>query len=313
MSRSLVLLGVLFLSLVPFAAVQADDVMPGFDFFTTPPGGGVLDVGGGGTADPTDDIPPLPPDFFFSGSPVFTGVISFAGVPLAPGSNADTVVERLATAVLPSVPSSDTIPIELVSLSLTSVDPITVGTTEWDVTVTLSPSDPSPGSMTLFHSTPTGGTYDATIDICGLHTFTQVVGPSPGTTVEFENCADLSLPLTVAVFGQLWDHTAPPPPVGPPPPGAGPNFFIPGPQADSGPHPSMNPAKTTAELCGDTYPECDGECPPNLSCQEDPGAGECICVTSVPLETRGSRVALFLLLAAASALLTLLLPLRRRA
>ena len=292
---------------------QATDVLPGSDFFTTGPGGAVLDLGGGGTPDPDDDLPPIPADFFFPGSPPVTGVIPFEGVPLGPGCDADTIVERLSLATLPDpVPTSDTIPIELVALSLTSVDPITVGTTEWDIDVTLSSTDPSLGAMTIFHSAPTGGTYDASIVICAVHTFTQVVGPSPGTTMVLENCADLGTPLTVGVLGQLWGHDPPPPPVGPPCAAGGPDFFILGPQFDSGPHPVMNPGKETGVLCGDTFPTCDGECPPGLTCQVDPL--ECICVPpSVPMSTPWSLVALALTLLAAVALAASRLPYFRKA
>lgn len=50
----------------------------------------------------------------------------FTGVPIGPG-NTDTIVERLADASFTGVGDSDTIPIELVALSLASTTPIDLG------------------------------------------------------------------------------------------------------------------------------------------------------------------------------------------
>ena len=63
--------------------------------------------------------------------------------------DADTVVKRLADANIgPPFPSTDTVRIELVALSLQSAAPISVqvgGTTQlWDVTAEPSPSAGSP-------------------------------------------------------------------------------------------------------------------------------------------------------------------------
>src|SRR5690348_12899539 len=70
---------------------------------------------------------PIPADFFDPGSEPFGDIIGFEGVPLGPGETTDTLVERLDRAKLSGAfPSSDTVPIQIVALSLASVAPITV-------------------------------------------------------------------------------------------------------------------------------------------------------------------------------------------
>ncbi len=74
-----------------------------------------------------DAIPAIPEDFFGPGSEPFTGTVLLQGVPVDPAtSDADTIVRRHGEAYLPLDGSVDTIPIELHSLSLMSVNPITV-------------------------------------------------------------------------------------------------------------------------------------------------------------------------------------------
>ena len=100
------------------------------------------------------DLGPLPADFFDPGSEPFTCCWPvLAGNPAGPGTT-DTIIERLAPANLPPpYPSTDVIPIEIVALSLQSVQPMVVtygvGPPElWDVSVDLSPV-PSTGQMTI--------------------------------------------------------------------------------------------------------------------------------------------------------------------
>lgn len=170
--------------LVVPATALATDVLPGYDLFATVP----------------PDQPPrpasyqdftgpftIPPDFFDPGSDPFQGRVYFHGVPLGsfPGcfgdlGNTDTIVEREATAVLPGVGSFDTVPIEIIALSLHSASPITVtynggaNPELWDVKVDLSPTLPSRGNMTIYHSLPDGGTFDAQFTVYPLLTFTRV-------------------------------------------------------------------------------------------------------------------------------------------
>ena len=107
---------------------RADDVLPGIDMFVTAQCG----APGGGTFVDFSSFPgPLPAGFFDPGSDPFGGTISFTGQPLvtAPAgvvSPVDTIVERQAPATLPTCPSSDTVPIEILALNLMSCSPIVV-------------------------------------------------------------------------------------------------------------------------------------------------------------------------------------------
>ncbi len=120
---------------------------------------------------------PIPPDFFDPGSDPFVGRVNLQGQPLESDSpttsgNTDTIVRRLDPAVLPSPGDSDTVPVELVALSLTSVQPITVtygGTTpeQWDVFVgmTSAPTRPQ-GQMTInLGPCGNGGTFEAVLPV----------------------------------------------------------------------------------------------------------------------------------------------------
>ncbi|WP_281558098.1 PEP-CTERM sorting domain-containing protein [Thalassomonas sp. RHCl1] len=88
-------------------------------------------------------------DFSFPGSPMpEIGIVDFIGDPAGPG-NTDTLVRRLDDAVLPGEGSSDTIDVELVALSLVSVDPVDIGGTDFDLSIALTPTMPSLGQLTL--------------------------------------------------------------------------------------------------------------------------------------------------------------------
>jgi len=171
---SVLILGLL--SSIPGAYAQALNIPPGFDSFQTV-SGSPLDF----------SVNPIPADFFCPGSPPFSGIVPVEGNVLAPffpfddfdvpnimlqdpsftqNANevhfpgfADTVVERLAPANFPNVGDSDTIPIEIVALSLRSVSPISVPVCPdplWDVLVDLS--GPSTGSMNLLRTGTSEGT-----------------------------------------------------------------------------------------------------------------------------------------------------------
>lgn len=157
-------------------AVFATDVQTGFDpVVHVPPS--FWDFG------PT----PLPADFFGPGSDPFDGgVPADASVlpssPFCPGflGNTDMIIERKDVAVLPGAPSSDVIDIEIVELSLVSVNPITVtyngglNPELWEVEITLSPSLASNGTMTIRQEHPDGGTFDAQVYLQPYFTFTRV-------------------------------------------------------------------------------------------------------------------------------------------
>jgi predicted lipoprotein with Yx(FWY)xxD motif len=143
------------------------DVSPGFVYLES--------------VDPTNyDSGMVPADFFDPGSDPFTGTVVYGGDPLGPFGMADTLIERLAPANLPApYPSVDTVPIELVQLSLTSSSPITVtyfgGFTPelWDVHLERSNLGPSQGTMTITKTHPNGGVFTTTFNVAPRFIFTR--------------------------------------------------------------------------------------------------------------------------------------------
>lgn len=216
-----------------------EDVFAGHDLWTTPPGGAVETFGTGAE--------PIPAGFFGPGSDPFFGEVVFQGVPIElyegqPTGGADTIVQRLDDANLPIVPSSDVIPIQLVQLQLTSVQPIVVtfnggqNPTQFDVHVELG-GPPSQGTMNILHTSPSGGVYDASINVCPLFTFVQV--GNPGNAPSLDYCIDANpAGRNINVLGQPWDHDIAQPQQSPL---SGPNFVVKGPTEHDGPHPKANP------------------------------------------------------------------------
>ena len=159
-------------------AAHATDVQPGLDVWQTPAGASSHDFSGD----------PIPAGFFGPGSEPFTGIVQLMGDPLGLSSSAglepyDTVIMRPSPAMLPTCPSMDTVPIEIVALNLVSISPITVTynngnlPTQWDVRVCLSSVLPQPtGSMTIRHECPDGGTFDSTLPVLPKITFSPAGG-----------------------------------------------------------------------------------------------------------------------------------------
>jgi hypothetical protein len=117
---------------------------------------------------------PIAADFFGPGSDPFDGGIpgdqtSLDPTPDCPDAQGDIsmLIERLDLAALPTVGSSDVIDTEIIALSLVSSSPIVVtyngglNPELWNVEITLSPSAPSTGTMTIRLDTPDGGTFDS--------------------------------------------------------------------------------------------------------------------------------------------------------
>jgi|GEM_PF-1173132 len=157
------------------AAASAQVVLTaGDDGWITPPGGTFADF--------SDPCPAIPADFFEPGSPPWMGVIPFAGVPLdtsPPGilGPQDTIVRRTADTIPLGIGGSDTVPIEIVALSLESTAPITVpGFGDWDVRVCLSEvvAQPTGGSMFIMRDCDDGGGYSATLEIIPKFVFTRI-------------------------------------------------------------------------------------------------------------------------------------------
>jgi hypothetical protein len=113
---------------------------------------------------------PIPADFFAAGSQPFAGTVALTGSPINPErwGNADTVIKRNATAILP-VDSSQVIPVEMIGLSLRSESPIAImydGHQElWDVNVSLSPMAASTGQLTIDRGDAPGGTFAVSLQV----------------------------------------------------------------------------------------------------------------------------------------------------
>lgn len=131
----------------------------------------------------SDYLETIPPTFFDFGGPI--GSVALVGRPINPPllGSTDTIVQRRADAILPVVGGSDTIPIELVQLSLVSASPVTIGTSFFDVFVHLTPSTSSIGTATIRHEVPDNGgpapegTFDSFFDVFFTADFTEVGNP----------------------------------------------------------------------------------------------------------------------------------------
>ena len=135
-------------------------------------------------------LTPIPPGFFGPGSDPFPGSITLVGQPLVtfpgcpgPLGQTDTVIQRAQPAALPGIPSSDTVQIEIVGLSLVSSAPIVVtygggSPTTWDVRMSVSPLTPSQGQMAITKTNGNGGTFNSAIQILPLFTFTEHGNPN---------------------------------------------------------------------------------------------------------------------------------------
>ena len=181
---------------------ECELIEAGIDLWTTPTGG---------TTYFHEWSPPVPPGFFGPGSDPFDGQIVLHGQPLVTNppnlfGPADTVVERMDDANVLTIPSQDTVPIEIRALSLVSLTPITVtygggGAELWDVKVCLSDMFQPVGSMTLYHDCPDGGTYDATLPVLPKFIFTRV--PDEEQRV-LDFGLDGRLPITLLAEGAEW-------------------------------------------------------------------------------------------------------------
>lgn len=128
---------------------------------------------------------PLGGGFFGPGSDPFVGRIDLEGEPLPtdpPGAlgDIDTIVRRTADTAPLNVNDSDTVPIEIVALSLRSTQPITVtynggqNPELWDVRLCLSEAfAQTPGSITVTRTSQDGGTFDSTLPVIPKIIFSQ--------------------------------------------------------------------------------------------------------------------------------------------
>lgn len=196
-AKSIAILFIVLIVAAMPATVQADDVLSGKDYFHTVEGTW-FDFGPG------------------------IGVVYFAGNPIDPDNlyTTDTIIERKEDAKLPAADSSDTIEIEMVGLSLKSVDPVYMAdySSYFDVYVTLDSGDDhiinsgdetaSIGSMTIRHevnwpddgTNSAEGTFDSTLSLYLDALFVLVGQSDPAFIVDIDN-------LTLASTNTQWTHT----------------------------------------------------------------------------------------------------------
>lgn len=172
--RRLVLAFVLTIAFGVGHTASADPILPGFDLFATQPG-------------------------TFANVQGIGFVLFMGGQPLIPGTNTDTIVERLQGIDPFPLGGMGTIPIVLRGLSLQSVAPVNFNGILFDVVATAA-ANQTLGSMTIIHSTVDGGTFTSTLPINAVLTFTEVGGGMSFT-------ADFS---TILVSACVWSHTPPP-------------------------------------------------------------------------------------------------------
>ncbi len=201
------------LVLVGLAATPALAQLPDPLATCDPDGGGGTFVTFGGA-----EIPPIPADFFGPGSDPFEGQVALVGEPL--GSTpwgeydvADTLVQRSADPFdLLDPPSTTprTVDIEIVALSLVSVEPIIVtynggqDPEEWDVHIELSPGPQQPGPLTATKTHENGGTFDSTLFVQPLFTFTRIDGGAGPFEIDTRL---VGIPPNVLLFSDgTWVH-----------------------------------------------------------------------------------------------------------
>ncbi len=179
----------LFVTAKSTAAPNSFPVAAGNDEFETAATGETFHDFGGS---------PIPAGFFGTGSLAYSGLVALQGVPLAPGSNVDTIIQRHNSV---SGPGGST-PITMTGLSLISSSPITVtyqnNTTEqWNMQVGLSDYKASAGTMTINFST-----FDSTLQVWPKFTFTRVGGGVPPKVL------DTGAPSTGLMAASQSDQTA---------------------------------------------------------------------------------------------------------
>lgn len=147
-------------------------ILSGSDLWSTP--------GGGQTTHSFADDP-IPAGFFGEGSEPFDGTVVFTGLPfqdnpglMPQGTNllgtADTIVRRLEDMSLDRTGDTATTPIEIIALSLVSVEPINVTfdgeEMPFHVEVQLPFGAAQPqGEMSINHDIFEGGTFDAVLPV----------------------------------------------------------------------------------------------------------------------------------------------------
>ncbi len=143
------------------------------------------------------------------------GFVNFTGLPIDPSlyGTADTIIDRKQATDFPDfgdqpyngdpkTGTDDTIPIEMIGLSLTSTAPVFIGDSFFDVWVTLDPNFHSDGFMHIQHQWNDAGDYQGTFD----SSFTIYAN---ARFVAVDNSAHFDIPiggLTLTSTNTLWAH-----------------------------------------------------------------------------------------------------------
>ncbi len=176
-SANRTIITIVVLALLSVTPALATPIAPGLDLWTAVPG----DTLGNGSQWDFRTLA-IPADFFGPGSDPFVGLILLEGEPIGPG-NIDTHLERLdGIDPFNFGDGPQPIDIEIVALSLKSIDPIIVSfnggasTELWDSYLTIPRAQPL-GAMDVDHSQTNGGTFDATIHLLPVFVFSNVANP----------------------------------------------------------------------------------------------------------------------------------------
>lgn len=175
---------VLLLAVMPAVAAQIN-IPAGVDLLVTLPGSTVNFSG------PFE----IPADFFGPGSDPFTGSVAVQGVPIDSDPNcqadpapAEIIIKRNSPFDLSELPSSQTVEIELVQLSLRSVSPIPVSFNqgarieEWEfeiVPVLPPPAPPELRVLDLERDQEYGGSFSTTYEYDFIIIMQRLVDPEP--------------------------------------------------------------------------------------------------------------------------------------
>jgi len=164
---------------------QLNYIDPGEDQWTVPWGRFNFGVG--------EELPPLPADFFFPGSEPFEGQVDFIGLN-SEGSQlpeADVIINRLDPAEFPEpLPSTQSVPTEIVALELRSTEPILVQgqfpvDSFFDVFTELSVEAPQQGTCNITLEDALGGIFEKQTS---FHlTFTFVKTDDPTHIIEWDS------------------------------------------------------------------------------------------------------------------------------
>lgn len=182
------------------AETQASPIGPGFDFFITDgafspfPGNSFVDLVALGAPLGSPDALPVA---VIGETPKVSGL----PVPMPPGLRVDTIIERAAGISTLNQGDEATIPIELVALSLVSVDPVDIGGVLFDLSITDGAFTPT-GSMTVRHELADGGTWSAVFDLMATGILQPVGNPTSGPT-------PISFDVEATIMGAGdWTHRA---------------------------------------------------------------------------------------------------------